>query len=344
MSGSWKRIYAFLAALALLAAASCAGAEQVKLGTVEKAVAYVKENQPAELDLGEVRMSPQEIWTIKQSMPENGVLHFTIQWGGTKITDRDTLVDLNKSKGGVSVEALSKLVEILPDVQKIDVSELRHLSNAEMPALVEKYPQVQFAWYIVLNRHHSLISDNTAYSSFNEPHEKVKLNSDQLEMLKYAPGLKALDLGHNKITSLDFLRYFPDIEFLILGDNQISDITILGTLKHLKYLEIFSVPITDISALAGCTELMDLNLCYNTEITDLSPLAGLTSLERFWGNHMTGLSAEEKAKFIADHPNVETVFDGKHATSDGWRLHERYSHYRTCLKRHVWVPFGQPLD
>jgi len=333
----------FLCILILFPAVCAAGGEQVKLNTADKALAYIEQNHPSELDLGSVKMSPKDLWTIRQSMPENAVLHFSTQWGGTTISDTDVEVNLNNTKSGVSAETLTKLIELLPDVRKIDVSSHRQLSNDIMIPLVEKYPQVQFVWYVLLNRRHSLISDNSAYSSFNEPMEQAKLTSAQLETLKYVPGIKALDLGHNKITSLDFLLHFPDTEFLILGDNQIDNIEVLGTLKHLKYLEMFSVPITDISPLANCTELLDLNLSYCSGVTDLSPLFGLTSLERFWGVGMKGIPEEQKTQFIDSHPQTKVVFNGGHATSDGWRNHDRFQHYRWCLHAHIWIPFDQPL-
>ena len=344
MTGTRKRICAALCALVLLLAAGIAGAEQqVKLNTVQKALAYVDENHPTELDLGSVRMSPQELWSIRQRMPEGAVLHFSTQWGGVTITDRDQELNLNKTRKGVNGDTISKLIDLMPELKKVDVSEHRSIPLEVMGGLADKHPDIQFVFYIVLNRHHSLLSHHSAYSSFNEPTEPIKLTSKQLENLRYAPGIKALDLGHNKITSLEFLRYFPDIEFLILGDNQISDLEPLGSLKHLKYLEMFSVPVTDITPLGNCRELLDLNLSYCHGVTDLSPLDQVTSLERFWGNHMNGLTAEQKAHFIETHPQTETVFEGQHATSDGWRIHDRFQHYRWCLHHHVWIPFDQPL-
>ena len=61
-----------------------------------------------------------------------------------------------------------------------------------------------------------------------------------MEALKYVHGLKALDLGHNDITTLDWLHYCPDLELLILSDNwKIKDMTEIGALTHLQYLERF---------------------------------------------------------------------------------------------------------
>ena len=77
-------------------------------------------------------------------------------------------------------------------------------------------------------------------------------------------------------------------------------------------------------------------------VQDLSPLDGLTNLERFWGNHMDGLTEEEINRFTALHGGTQCVFNGIHNTSEGWREHERYYHFRRCFKHQTWIPFGEP--
>lgn len=337
----FRRIVCAVMCLLFLAAAASAGAEQVSLKTVQKALDYVRKNQPAELDLGEVKMKPQELKKIRDAMPAGGVLHFTSKWGALTFTDRDEEINLNVLKGGVSRDALVSILEVVPTLKKLTCSKHYRMSNEVMVPLLTQYPQVEFVWHISLNGNHSLNSADTAYSTFNTPTEKHKLTSTNLENLQYAKGIKALDLGHNKITSLEFLRFFPDIEFLILGDNPIEDLTPLGELKHLQYLEMFSVKATDLSPLANCTELLDLNLTYCSGITDLSPLDGIQTLERCWLSHMSGITAEEEARFIEKHPTAECNFHGGDATGDGWRHHPRFKHYKTCLKSHQWVSFSE---
>ena len=55
------------------------------------------------------------------------------------------------------------------------------------------------------------------------------------------------------------------------------------------------------------------------------------------------VSDEQKTKFIETHPQTKAVFYGNHATSDGWRDHDRFQHYRWCLHAHTWIPFDQAL-
>ena len=345
MNRAVKAIGTFLCAFGFACAGISVRAEQPALSTVSQAIAYVVENQPTELDLGNVRMKPADLYSIKQYMPENAVLHFTTRWQGLIISDTDQELDLRALPYRITGSELEQLIALLPGVLKIDVSGTYYPSNKEMIPVVEKYPEIEFVWIIRLNTGHSLRSTDTAYSSFNDPTDPslVRMTSEDLEVLRYAPGLKALDLGHNDITSLDFLQFFPELELLILGDNPIENIEVLGTMRHLQYLELFSVRIADVSPLANCTELLDLNLSYCKKVTDLSALSGLNALERFWGTHMDGISEEQQVQFSETHPQAEIKFNAKHATSDGWREHGRYDHYIWCLKHHSWVSFDLPL-
>ena len=331
--------------LAVLLIFLCAGAaaDGPAFNSYDAALKYVRENRPQELDVGKVLWQPADLLKLKEEMGSGAALYFTTDWNGMTLSDKDTEIDLNAVKR-ITAEDIETLTALCPEVRKINLTKHYYLRNKPVIALMEKYPEIEFVWTVTIDGRHKIATDSTAYSTFNEPESPEKLKSEDLEALRYVPGLKALDLGHNTITSLDFLKYCPELELLILGDNRgITDITAIGNLTHLQYLELFSTGAADLSPLANCTELIDLNLCYDMKVTDLSALDGLTKLERFWGNHMDGLTAEEKERFTALHSGTECVFNGKHATSEGWREHERYEHYRWCLKNHEWIPFGEPL-
>lgn len=342
-----RRLLPLILLLTLLSGLLCARAaadEAPKLNTYDKALTWVKKNHPAELDLGSVRFKPRELLNIKNNMAEGGVLHFSTAWCGTTITDRDTAIDLNGSKTSVGEADVEALIALCPDLRKIRFSAHRNLTNKIMIPMTEKYPDIEFVWLLTLNRAHVIPTDATAYSTFNEPLAKNKLKSEDMELLRYVPHLRALDLGHNKITTLDWLKYCPELECLILSDNLVDDLTMIGTLEHLQYLEIFmNYKITDLSPLAACTELLDLNLSSNDKVTDLSPLDSLPALERMWGNRMFGLSDEEKARFIAAQPDTLTSFTRSHDTANDWRKHPRIKHYLWCFKNKTWIPFDEPL-
>ncbi|MBR1586211.1 MAG: leucine-rich repeat domain-containing protein [Clostridia bacterium] len=344
----------YLSALAVLCAAwvllvgagalrpARAEADRQTFETYQRAVSYVKKNQPMELELYNIRFKPRELLAVYNAMPKGAKLTFTTTWGGYKITDKSVNIDLTKSTAGVTKEDLVALVTLCPKVKKIDNSTRHSPSNDVMVELMAKYPHVQFEWMVHLGGQHYCATSASAYSTFNQPFKGDKLTSKQLERLQYCKNLKALDLGHNSITTLDFLKYLPDLELLIVGDNRIKDITPVGTLKHLKYVELFSNDFTDISPLANCTELLDLNICY-APVHDFSPIDNLTSLERFWATMIRKLPESEKIRFQEVHPNVEVDFVGSHATTNGWRKHPRYTHYIWCLKNGTWIPFDEPL-
>ena len=343
MGNRCGRICAGICALVMLLAAGCAFAEGMDQGSLRKMLAYIDENRPMELELRELTLKPKEIAQLLEHMPEGAVLHFTTKWLGVSVSDTDEELDLTAIRRRPALEDMEQLIRLLPGLRRVDLSGGHRMGNDDMIRLTEEFPEITFVWKIELNsKHRNLCTMDTAYSMFNSPLKKSeRVTSAQLELLQYAPGLKALDLGHNNIKSLDFLRFFPDLELLILADNPITDIEMIGTLKHLKYLEIFSTQISDLSPLANCTELLDLNLSYCTKVKDLSPLDSLPALERFWGVGMRGLDREEKARFTEARPQTEVNFTAEHATADGWREHPRYRHYTECLKNHRWIPFGE---
>ena len=341
-----KQFLALLCALLLavpgFSGSTAAESEVLSFRNYNECLKYVKENHPASLDLGAVRYDPKHLLALLDQMGENAVLHFSTTWDGVIITDETADLDLNEVKK-FSLDHLEALFRLCPGLKTVNIS--KHSVNMKkMVAILESHPDIYFVWQVKLDGRHGLASNATAYSTFHEPDANHKLTSSALENLKYVPGLKALDLGHNEISSLDWLQYCPDLELLILGDNKdIRDLSPIGNLEHLQYLELFMLHVTDISPLANCMELLDLNLSTCPYITDLTPLDSLQKLERFWGNRMNKVDQDMRDHFISAHPDTETHFKGQHATSDGWREHERYTHFIWCLKHRQWIPFDEPL-
>ena len=327
--------------LCLACASACADTISGNKG-LKTVLKYVKEHQPTELILENVRLKPSELLQIRQALPADAVFHFTTFWGVT-FSDDVVDLDLRPRKGQIVTSELEAIIQLCPNIKSIDFSNHSSPTNKDMFPMLEKYPNIQFEWIVDLGKGHHISTHATAYSTFNHINSGKELTSENLEVLKYCPRLKALDLGHNAIKNLDFLKYVPDLELLIIGQNQVTDLTPIGQLKHLKYAELFLNPFTDISPLANCTELLDLNITA-TKVVDLTPLDNVTSLERLWGNMLKKLPQSQIDHFIELHPNCEVDFKPSHAaTVDGWRDHPRYKHYIWCLKHYRWVPFDEPL-
>ena len=184
---------------------------------------------------------------------------------------------------------LYTFIESLPNLKKMDMF-ATDIRKPQIETLVEKFPDVEFGWTMAIpcvnhsnpgRNLHRIRTDATAFSTYHNSYCTLHTNED-ISILKYCKNLKALDLGHNRITDLSFLYDHPDLRVLILGRNDyITDITPVGSLAELEYLEIFSNQITDISPLLNCTKLLDLSLCNNL-IEDLSPLFEMKRLRRLW--------------------------------------------------------------
>ena len=337
-----KRILCLAAALLTAGMFFSAPAEEKKpkFSSYRDVMKYIEKNSPTDLDIGSVRIKPSELDQIAKALPEGGKLRFSTSWCGAVVSDTDEVIDLDGSGTQVTVNDLEILIRLVPGVRKIIPTVHRNLSNQEMIPMLEKYPEIEFVWLINLGKHYTLASNATAYSTMKGEKTGYKLHSSELEVLRYAKGLKALDLGHHAITSLDFLRGL-DLELLILADNDISDLSPLAELPHLQYAELFLNDITDVTPLAACTELLDLNLNFN-DVTDLTPLDSCEKLERLWASYNKPLGEETQQHFIQTHPDCNAVFHGsRNSTGDGWRKHPRYKHYVSCFKKYTWIPFSE---
>ena len=319
-----------------------AQAETKKFSGASEAIKWIRKNQPEELTV-EGKFKPSDLLKVKNAMPESSEFHFKATWGDLTYTDESTEIIIGGKKA-VTEAHLEAIISLCPNIKLIDNSKNIQPSNDVMIPMIEKYPDIRFEWVVNLGHGHRIATNAETFTTKLPPESGRELTSKKLELLKYCPNLKALDIGHNKATDLDFLKYVPDLELLIIGDNDVTDITPIGQLKHLQFAELFSNPFTDISALANCTELLDLNIT-NCQVHDFSPLDNVQSLERFWANMIKHLTEEEAQHFIDHHPNCIVDFMPSHAaTVDGWRSENpHYKHYIWCFKNKKWIPFDEEI-
>ena len=328
--------------LVLLAAAFAASADELPTN-YSKALKYVKTNQPMEAVATNVGWNVKQLTEVKNALPEGAVFHFTCKWNGITFSDESETLDLTKAKEDLGDKSFRLLLDLCPNVKYVDNSNNKLPSNETFIPLIEERPDIHFEWLVHLRGEHYCPTNATAYSTLNHTDYGARLKDEHMQLFKYIPGLKALDVGHNAFTNLDFLEFFPDLELLIISNNEhFEDLTQVGKLKHLKYLEVHNTHVSDLSPLANCTEMLDLNVS-STWVTDLSPLDGVTSLERFWANHLKKLPESEQNRFKELHPNCTADFtvEGS-AISHKWREHERYYRFRRCFRHKIWVPFDEP--
>ena len=328
--------------LCLLAVVWAASADDLPTNYAQ-ALKYVKTNQPMEAVATDVGWNPKQLTEIRAALPEGAVFHFRCKWNGVQFSDETEDLDLTKAKQNIGDKSFRQIMALCPNLKSVDNSNHRMPSNDTFIPLMEEYPDVHFEWVVHLRGEHYCPTNATAYSTLNHTDYGTRLKSEDLELLKYVPGLKALDVGHNAFTDLSFLRFYPDLELLIISNNDhVDDLTEVGKLKHLKYLEVHNTRVSDLSPLTNCTEMIDLNVS-STLVTDLSPLDTVTSLERFWANHLKKLPESEQNRFKELHPDCKPDFTvNGSAISHRWREHERYYHFRRCFKHQTWIPFGEP--
>lgn len=274
--------------------------------------------------------------------------------GAVTVDQYAEYVDLGDVKVANSDEdynALIKFLRQLPNVKKVDMfsTEIR---RARIDQLAGSFPEIEFGWTMIIpctnelhpeRSVHRIRTDATAFSTLHN-NTCSEHSARDFEILKYCKNLQALDIGHNRVTDLSFLYDLPHLKVLIVACNiELKDITPIGSLKELQYLEIFKNDINDISCLANCTELVDLNICFN-RISDWSPLMGLTRLRRLWlfnSNNYSDSSPVPKDVVAAlrnalPDCKVDAV---SYSTEGGWRNHPRYDTINTMFWGTEYIPF-----
>ena len=251
-------------------------------------------------------------------------------------------------------DAFMLFLDQFPNLRQVDMWQNR-MTKEQCDMLAARYPQMKWGWTMVIkNRNHTHLvrTDYTSWSTLHN-NKTARHNSEDFTVLKYCWNLKALDVGHNNVTSLDFLYDLPELRVLIIACHNVTDITPIASLKHLEYAELFNNKITDVTPLKDLPHLLDLNLCFN-RISDLSPILNLKTLKRLWLYSVEKINTAPFGEGIdalkAALPN--TWIDTTHySTNGGWRyttktkMHPHYAVIQQIFgKDHlhpmtVYVPF-----
>lgn len=234
-------------------------------------------------------------------------------------------VDLGEHRV-TDLEAFMAFLDRNPALRQVDMYGSR-LKAEQVDLLAARYPDIRFGWTLRLADDHYVRTDATAYA-INHNNRSATHSSEDFRLLRYCRDLRALDLGHNRITDLGFLEGLTELRVLILANNRITDISPLASLTKLEYAELFNNYIEDYGPLSGLRRLIDLNICFN-QTEDFTPLYGLKGLERLWLYNSNNRSTDDPvdpdlvARLQAALP--DTQIDSTHySTLGGWRQHERY--------------------
>lgn len=152
------------------------------------------------------------------------------------------------------------------------------------------------------------------------------LVDDNCEDLYYCEDVRFVDFGHNEwLDGCDFIAGMKSLEYCILSGAPIKSLEPFANCKNLKFLEVaFCEYIESVEPLRNCTQLQMLNIA-NTHALDLSPLDNLP-LTHFGArcnpSGKSRISADEQARFMQQHPDCWTAFEGAQPYGVGWRYGE----------------------
>ena len=257
--------------------------------------------------------------------------------GQTWDADAEEL-DLDPVEGLLTREDLEYIISVMPNLKTLRIKAHKELQNDDVTPLVDAHPEITFVWTVRM-KGYEIPSDATAFSTMVGLKPYTCLVDGDPEILRYVPGLRALDLGHHHLKDLSFLRFFPEMRILILADNHITDITWVGECTKLEYLELFVNKITDISPLANCTELLDVNLSWNWFL-NVEVLNNCPKLERFWDIAGYTPYTKQVQSLRDNHPGIQIYIRKEGGSTDGpWRSHPRYFQYKEMFDTETWREF-----
>lgn len=205
----------------------------------------------------------------------------------------DTALNFSHIRMDDEGEAVRGILPYMHNCLSVDMDSCG-VSHESMAAIRDAFPQMNIVWRVNFGTGYSVRTDVEKILA-SSPMRGGRLNSENVQVLRYCTKVKYLDLGHNvDIADISFVSYMPDLEVFIIAINAVSDISPLANCPHLEYLEINSTNVTDLSPLVNCQELVHLNIGRNINqdedrpvVTDLTPLFSLPKLERVWLGSIT---------------------------------------------------------
>ena len=212
------------------------------------------------------------------------------------------------------------VVTVFPNIRKVEMCGCG-VSDENMQALREEFPDVTFIWTIHF-LHYTLRTDIQVFSMLAADPSRPGNSETFAPLFRYCTELRALDLGHMRITDISEIRHLKKLHTLILADNSISDISPLAELKELEFVELFCNRIKDVSPLTELPKLEDVNLCYNSAMKNPAAITGCSSLKRLYISNCS-LDAEEIAALKKGVPkDCELNYTAPNAVHSGWRTNK----------------------
>ncbi len=268
---------------------------------------------------GVSQLTKEDVKTLQAAAP-HAVFHYTFDFFGVTLSTAEEEVIIKNTKIGDENEAELRLaLDLLPNCKRF-VLDNCHFSDEVLAKVREDYrEQTKVVWRVWFGKGSSLTDAQVIRAVYD-------LVDDNCHDLMYCEDARYMDIGHNEwLDSCEFVAGMTSLEYVILSGSPIKDLTPFANCKNLKLLEVaFCEYLTDVTPLAQCENLEMLNIS-NTHILDLTPLDNLSLTHLCARNNPSGksrISAEEQARFVEQHPDCWSTFEGAQPYGVGWRYDE----------------------
>ena len=264
-------------------------------------------------------LAKESVKSLMAAAP-NVVFDYTFDFFGETFTTASEEVKLANVKIGDDNEAEVRLaLDLMANCKRL-VLDNCHMSDEVLAKIRDDYrDQTKVVWRVWFGGGSCLTDVEVIRCTYD-------LLDDNCADLYWCEDVRFVDFGHNEwLDSCDFIAGMKSLEYCILSGAPIKSLEPFANCKNLKFLEVaFCEYIESVEPLRNCTQLQMLNIA-NTHALDLSPLDNLP-LTHFGArcnpSGRSRISADEQARFIAQHPDCWTGFEGAQPYGVGWRYGE----------------------
>ena len=263
-------------------------------------------------DISENRLNMADVKRLNDACP--GILFdYKFFLFDQQISTMDTSILFDSVEiGNSGVNELRSALAIMEQCTSVKLDSCG-IDNDIADQLRSEFPDMNVAWRVFPGRFSMMTDEEMIRMQFT-------LTNEQAEVLKYCTKVKYLDLFGSKVTHIDFANYMPALECVVLTQSKVQDISPLAGCENLIWLEISSCyEVKELSAISGLKNLKYLNIS-NTSIKDIESLKNLP-LERFCC-YRSSVKNNILDEFINQHPDCLTTSTGS-ALNYGWRYNDK---------------------
>ena len=240
------------------------------------------------------------------------------------------------------LEELDEAMAYLPALEQVEMNNTG-LTNEALDVLNRKYENVKVVWTVRFgyNNFYALRTDAEYFRASEFGVNPPDVTDADLPIMAYCAEMRALDLGHMKVTDLTPLKKMTHLTWLIIAECPIENISPLSSLGELKYLEMFSTNVSDLTPLVKCKSLQALNCCYIKARQDgaWKALSKMTHLRMLWYCSCP-LSAQQIRELKEKNPDLVTfTLQGGESSGGSWRYNDLYREMRDAFHA-MYMPGG----